>query len=294
MNTIKHFFLLLFLFLPGVLGANQTSANAVDLHAEIAQVYDFQPHNLDKKQIEEKSAVLDQFWSKAKSQREIYVPQLRRELANFSNPSFFLYDGSKLLLSLSNDPADRKIVLAAIIHSDLHDLQLIDYFLLVHNMAVQGEDTTAAAFHILDEPKFQVFIPQHVLTLAQNYSLIYMLFPEDQGFWLKPAIERLRTEQDETAQKSLLLLLWYAQTPDSDGAIAAFYNDASKENASRSFANELAHRKDSLSMTDRAAALSFSSEESLRRERRERMKSVSDEALMDFDTYTLKIIEKRK
>jgi hypothetical protein len=161
-------------------------------------------------------------------------------------------------------------------------------------MAVQGEDTTAAAFRILEEPKFQVFIPQHVLTLAQNYSLIYMLFPGDQGFWLKPAIDRLQTEKDETGQKSLLLLLWYAQTPDSDGAMAAFSNDGSKPSASRSYANELTHRKDSLSGASRLGVLSFSSEESLRRERRERMKSVSDEALIDFDSYTLKIIEKRK
>src|SRR5438045_5511669 len=93
---------------------------------------------------------------------------------------FFLFDGSKLLLNLSKDPADRKIVLAAISRCDLRDLQLLDYFYLVHDMAAKGEDTTAAAFHILEEPKFQIFIPQHSLTLAQNYSLVYMLIPTDQ------------------------------------------------------------------------------------------------------------------
>ena len=205
---------------------------------------------------------------------------------------FFLFDGSKLLLNLSKDPADRKIVLAAISRCDLRDLQLLDYFYLVHDMAAKGEDTTAAAFHILEEPKFQIFIPQHSLTLAQNYSLVYMLIPTDQAFWLAPTIERLHTEKDDTAQKSLLLLLWYAQTAESEKAIAAFATDTSKSTSFRSHANELAHRKDKIGQAIRTAAAS-SNEQSLRDARRQRMKTVSDEALYDLDDYTLKIIAKR-
>lgn len=273
--------------------AKQDSTTKSDLHSEINQVYNFQPHTLSNKQIQEKSQALDQFWAKAKSQREVYISRLRKELTDFSNPPFFLFDGSKLLLSLSNDPADRKVVLAAISRCDLRDLQLLDYFSLVHNMAAKGEDTTSAAFHILEQPKFQIFIPQHSLTLAQNYSLVYMLLPTDQGFWLAPAIGRLQLESDETAQKSLLLLLWYAQTPESDKAISEFSADSSKAASSQSYANQLVHAKDKVSQAIRSAAAS-SSEQSLRETRRERMKAVSDEALYDLDDYTLKIIAKRK
>jgi hypothetical protein len=154
--------------------AGQDAARSGDLHAEIQTVYDFQPHTLTTAEIAQKSAILDQFWNKAKSQRDVYAPALRIELADFSNPPFFLFDGSQLLRSLSNDAADRKIILAAIAHSDLRDVQAMDYFLLVHSMAVQAEDTTAAAFHILAQPDFQVFIPQHALTLGQNYCLVYL------------------------------------------------------------------------------------------------------------------------
>jgi hypothetical protein len=235
---------------------------------------------------------LDQFWAKAKSQRDVYVPELRRELADFSNPPFFLFDGSQLLLSLSDAPADRKIVLSAVAHTDLRDLQLKDYFLLVQRMAAQGEDTTVAAFHILPEPKFQVFIPQHSLTLAQDYCLIYMLLPTNQDFWVQPAIEHLRAETDVTTQKSLLLLLWYAQTPDSDKAIQEFSTAPAKSQASKAYANELVHRKDSMGRKDAAGA--SEGENSLRQARRERMKAVSDEALYDLDSYTAKIIAIRK
>jgi hypothetical protein len=281
------------LLLCAVVAAGQDAARPPDLHAEIQTVYNFQPHNLNKAQIGVESAALDDFWKKAKSQREVYVPALRKELRDFSNPPYFLFDGSELLRSLSSDPADRKIILAAIAHSDLRDLQSKEYFLLVQGMAAQGEDTTAAAFHILAQPKFQVFIPQHALTLAQDYCLIYMLLPTDQNIWIQLAIQQLHAESDVTAQKSLLLLLWYAQTGDSDKALAQFSSDSSKPEASRTFADELLQRSASVGLAARASEVT-ASEESLRQARRERMQAVSDEALEDLDSYTAKIIAKRK
>jgi len=293
MNVTRSWLVVAFLLLPAGAARAQVTPSVGDLHAEIQNVYNFQPHTLSDAQIAQKSGLLDQFWAKAKSRPDVYAAGLRKELADFSNPPFFLYDGSRLLMSLSNDPADRKIILSAISHSDLQDLQLRDYFLLVHSMAAQGEDTTAAAFHILEQPKFQVFIPQHSLTIAQDYCLIYMLLPTNQDFWLQPAIKRLLGETDVTAQKSLLLLLWYAQTSDSDKTIGEFSRDASKPQPSRTYANELVHRKDSVGLVSRAGALT-TSEESLRQARRERLKTVSDEALYDLDSYTAKIIAKRK
>jgi hypothetical protein len=165
------------------------------LHAEIQQVYNFQPHTLSSVPSRKRSAVLDPFWNKARVQRDRYVPAFRHELADFSNPPFFLYDGASLRSTFSNDPADRKIILAAIAHTDLRDLQMRDYFFLVHKMAALGEDTTAAALNILATPNFQVFNPQHGLTLGQNYGPVYMLLPTDQQLWQQAAIDRLHAER---------------------------------------------------------------------------------------------------
>jgi len=296
MRTRRLVWLLAFLVLPILGMGGQANPSAGDLHAEIQKVYGFQPHTLSKEQQTQKSAALDEFWAKAKSQSAVYVPGLRRELADFSNPPFFLFDGSMLLKSLSKDPVDGndgKIMLAAVAHSDLRDIQSHDYFMFVQNMAARGEDTTAAAFHILAEPKFQVFIPQHFMTLAQNYSLTYMLLPTNQDFWVQPAIERLGGENDATAQKSLLLLLWYAQTPGADKAIADFSTGTGKSADSKAYAMELIHRKDSVNV-GAGEKTQLASEESLRKARRERLKAVSDEALYDLDDYTFKIIAIRK
>jgi len=274
-----------------VAGAAGAQSNAI--HQQIERTYDFQPHLLNEQEITQKSAVLDQFWSTAKAEASRYVPALRQELVDFKNPRFFLYDGSMLLLSLSDATVDRRIALAAVAHCDLRDVQPDAYFHQVHRMATLNEDTTAAALHVLDDPDFKVIVPQHALTLGQNYVLIYMLLPTGEDYWLQPAIERLRGENDLTAQKSLLLLLWYAQSEPADQAITAFAGDPGKPPASRAYAQELLHRKDKIGSKQRLRAMA-STETSLRQKRRERLHSVSDEALIDLDEYTLMLMAKRK
>ena len=281
------------IFLATALIARAGPVPAPALHKQIQQTYNFQPHLLQGQALQAKSSILDQFWTQAKSAPAGSVPALRQELADFSNPPFFLYDGSMLLLAMSDTPADRKIALAAIAHCDLRDVQSNDYFYQVHRLAALNEDTTAAAFHVLEDPKYQAFIPQHVLTLGQNYVLVYLLLPTDQHYWEQPAINRLNIEHDETAQRSLLLLLWYAQTRAADQAIATFAQDLSKPAASRTYAQELLHHKGKIGASMRTRAL-LSSEESLRQKRRERLKAVSDEALIELDDYTELLIAKRK
>lgn len=275
-------------FVTRLLSAQQNA-----IHNEVRLIYDFHPHLLTQQQIQSKSGALDQFWAKAKSQQSTYVPALQRELGDFTNPPFFLYDGAKLLLSLSDSPVNRKAAIAAFAHCDLVDLQETDYFYEVHRLAALNEDTTPAAFHILADLKFSAFIPQHVLTLGQDYALIYMLLPADPGYWLQPAIARLAIEVDPIAQKSLLLLLWYAQTDAADRAIRDFAANAAKPTDSRMYAEQLIGRKGEPGALGRAEAL-LTTEASIRARRRERLKDVSDEALMDPDQYTLMLMNKRK
>jgi hypothetical protein len=277
--------------LSAILAATQPTF----LHDDIHRIYGFEPHLLTDQQRQQKSGIMDQFWEKAKARKPVYITALRQELQDFSNPSFFLYDGSVLLLSLSDTHEDRQSALAAFARCALRDVQLTDYFMQVHRMAALNEDTTAAAFHILDEPGFQVFIPQHSLTLAQDYSLVYLLLPADPTHWLDPAIARLRSERDETAQKSLVLMLWYAQTDAADKAIRAFASDTAKPSTSRAYAQQMMGRKASLEgleATQRAEALA-SSDALLRQKRRDRLKAVSDEALFDLDAYTKMLMVKR-
>jgi len=273
--------------------AGFVSAQQASIRAEIQQVYNFQPHLLNRQQMAQKAAVLDQFWTHAEEQPALYVAALRQELGNFANPSFFLYDGSILLLGLSDTPADRKTALAAISRCDLRDLKATDYFLQVHHLATLNEDTTAAAFHVLEQPDFKVVFGENVLTLGQDYALVYLLLPTEQNYWLGPAVTRLGRERDQTAQQSLLLLLWYAQTDTAEKVVRDFAADSANPPAVRSYAQGLLARKGELAPAQRAEAMG-TTEESLRQKRRDRLQGVSDEALRDLDNYTMMLMSKRE
>jgi hypothetical protein len=284
--------LLTLLLLPSTLVAQQSAPAAADFHSEIRSLYDFHPPALTAAQRNEKSAAMDKLWAAAKAQPDAYIPRLRQELADATNPSFFFFDGSQLLASLSHDPADQKLVSAALARVDLQDPAPAAYFYFVHDLAVQKNDTTAAAFNILSDPKFQVNVPQHALLLAQNYCLIYMLLPTDQNFWLQPAIDRLHREKDPTAQESLLLLIWYAQTAASDQAIAEFSRDSAQSQTATAYAKSLIERKPNGSAPSEPVAQP-ATERALREARAARMKAVSDEALEDLDAYTSQIMAAR-
>src|SRR5438034_1337686 len=91
------------------------------IREELLGVYSFTPHTLTKEEINRKSEVLDSFWRKAKSAPKIYLPVLKRELQRRDAPVFFLYDGSMLLLTLSDSAENRRLALQAIAKCDLRD-----------------------------------------------------------------------------------------------------------------------------------------------------------------------------
>lgn len=264
---------------------------------EVAKIYDFAPHELNQKQIDQKSKVLDAFWESVTAKPEVFLPLLRAELQSSGRPAFFYFDGSKLLLSLSKTFDDLRVAAGAIENADLRDVQATDYLLTVHDFAVAGLDTTGLAFKILGDPEFKVIIPAHALTLGQDYSLVYLLLPTDEKYYLAKVASRVKTERDPTAAKSLLLVLSYAVAPEADGAIDAVAADDHRSDAIRKQAEKLQTLRvqaDPASLKRAAqtqAELHVSASDycAIKEARRKRLASVSDEALIDLDLLTVSL-----
>lgn len=263
------------------------SIGATDLHELVKTTYNFRPRDLNDDQLNKKSAELDRVWTSVTKDKAQQLPALRNELARTDQSPFFYYDGSKLLLSLSNETADRQLALASIERTELRDVQFSDYFHTIHWFAKLGFDTTNCALKILAESKFQVFVPQHALTLGQDYCLVYMLLPTEEKFYLEKLGTRLKSETEAKAQQSLILMLWYTVTREGDKAIAEFLADPNKDTVSRQKAKEMLALQ--AGTAAKIASLLSGSYDSLKQKRRERMASVSDEALLDLDSITLKI-----
>jgi hypothetical protein len=267
-----------------------------EFHDIISKLYNFQPRTLSNEEINQKSAELDVVWKKVKSKPDIYSPLLRNELRQAKEGSFFLYDGSMLLMQVSESLEDKRLALESIARCDLIDIKKTDYLYNIHGFAVQGFNTTKAAFKILENKNFLASTPEKDLILPQNYSLIYMLIPTQEKYYLKKVISRLKSEKSKTAQMSLLLLLYYTATDAGDAAILEFKNNPDKPSLTRKYAQTLIEageraQKDTSPIKELLPEISaFASEnmstEELKNLRRKRMVQISKEALKECDQLT--------
>jgi len=262
----------------------------------VKTLYAFHPHALTDAQIDAKSKELDAFWEKVKSDTATYLPLLREALSDETSQSFFFYDGSKLLLSLSKDRSDEQLALTSIARCDIRDVQRDDYLYTVFHMAHDRLDTSEAAFKVLADPKFTVNVPQHALVLGQDFSLIYMLLPTSEDFFVQKAVDRLSTETEPTAQKSLLRLLWYSVTEAGDRAVAAVAASERYSSPIREVARSLQSSTASME-SDSKPPKKLLKEigdivpkdadfDRIKEVRRTRLSRVSDEALLELDALT--------
>lgn len=281
-----------FYFTIAALGTSYlvAAADLVSLHNRVLATYNFSPHTLSKDEIASKSKALDAFWTEVKANPSA-LPELRKELARPDASAFFSYDGAKLLLSLSKSRDDEALALVAISRSDLRDLQSTDYFLTVHAMAVDGLDTTAAAFKILSEDQFQAYIAQHALKLDQEMCLLYLLLPTNESFYLNAAERRLSTEQDVVAQKSLLTLLANTVTKQGDAAIVRFAADPTRSQEARAYAHTIIDATHKMA-TAPLIGMSLKSYDALKTDQRQLFGRVSDEALSDWYYLRIKLRHK--
>ncbi len=269
-----------------VRGIPQTQA---EMHAEVVALYDFHPSRLNDAERSKKSAEMDYFWNEMKADISKSLPLLRAELRGTPKGSFFLTDGSELLLSLSRAAEDKQLAADALAMTDLRDTQSKTYFMTIHDLALDGTNVTAAALHILDDPRFLVSVPQHAMALDQATALMYVLLSMKDEAWVKPAEERFAAEKNVGAKLALVSAFAYAQTEEADGELKRIAADASQPDSVRKSAQELLNdeRRPFKGMQIKGTV------SEIREQRRQRLRSVSDEALYDVQWMTKRIAQLR-
>jgi hypothetical protein len=261
-----------------------------EMHARVEALYDFHPSTLTDAGRAKKSAEMDTFWGEIKGNSDKTLPLLRVELRNAPQGSFFLTDGSELLLSLSKASEDKQLAADALARTDLRDTVSRTYFFTVHDLACDGINTTAAALHILDDPAFRVSVPQHAMVLDERMALMYILLSMKDDEWVKPAEERFSKEKDTNAKLALVFAFSYAQTDEADAALGRIAVDNSQPEAVRKKAQELldeAHKTAKSWMPIKGTITE------IREQRRQRLRAVSDEAIDDVQWMTRKIVQLR-
>jgi hypothetical protein len=272
---------------------------------DIVETYAFDPAEMSYQEQAQRAPGLSELWQRCHDSPQLYFGELRKLLQQGGRTEMLYCDGGMLFLSGVLQPADRELGLKSIEKCSLAPIQYTPYFYAMHDQAVQGVDTLALQFKMLTKPEYRVFVVPHAMSLGQDFSFIYPLLVQEESRYVPRLIDRLGSEKDPVAQNTLLLALYFAATQEAESALqSAASSDnapsAMKERAEKLISNieqmrEMSAEKIWEWMEKNGEAVSpGASEDELRSARRQRMRAISDEALMAMERYTLLIYQARK
>jgi hypothetical protein len=202
------------------------SAKCQDLKKVIDRIYNFSPGSMSKAQQEEKLKPMDNFWDMVTSDTSRWLPGLRKELEADGHHPFFYFDGSFLLLSISQSQSDKLLTGEAIARCDVADIKPELYVRRLNGLAFDGVDITRSALKILSDPNFSFAIPEHAMVFDRDNCLAYCLLPLDSRLYTDQLIELFKT-QDPLAQESILYTLWLGYSCSGDEFIKKEMTDQS-------------------------------------------------------------------
>lgn len=285
------------LLLAAGLGNAQTPS-AERAYEDIIRTYSFDPSRMSFDEQAKLAPGLSALWDRFDKSQAVYEPALIRALQAEGQSEMLYCDGGMLLLHKSKGASGRALGLASISKCSLAEIQHTPYFYTLHELARKGTDTLDLQWKLLSKPRFSAFIVAHALTLGQDYAFVYPLLLQDEDRYLGRIVERLRHEQDPVAQKTLVLAIWYAATPEAERALQdlAMPNSPVSDTVRKESARMLSRAEEARSLTfgaqsalylrGRTDVTSNDSTAEIRAKRRKRMRSISDEALIELDIYT--------
>ncbi len=213
-------------------------ASGQSLTKEVDSIYNFKPSKLTDKEKEQQMPALDKFWDKVKGDTILYLSELRKELKKDGHNPFFYYDGSSLLLSLTNRKEDKELAIEAIAKCDLDDISRRIYVKTLNRLANEGFEVTKPAIKILNNDNFSFFIPQHAMIFNQGYCLTYLLLPQQDTKYVDTLITIFRTLKP-SSQKSIITTLWFAYTCKGDLFLNSIMTDRSLKKEVSDYAKKI-------------------------------------------------------
>ncbi len=205
------------------------------------------------------------------------------ELRQIGHNPYFYYDGSSLLLSLSNAVNDKQLAVQAIAKCDLADISRKMYITTLNNLAQEDINVTTAAVKILQDDKFSFFLPEHAMTFNQGYCLTYMLLPLKQNDYVDTLIT-LFSNVSTTSKKSIITTLWFAYSCKGDSFLKAIMTNPDEEKEVREYAKKI--MKHTNLTKDQKEYLKIIGKENLEEMREMSLQRFSDEAIAQLDMTT--------
>ena len=257
--------------------------NGQELHDEVTSVYDFYPHKMSSDEQKAVYPKLDNFFDLVIENKEKYLEPLRNELKRNDNNPYFYFDGGLLLMEISSDKKDIQLVADALAKTDLRDLPPKIYLQHLLRLSVQGADVVDAALHILDDTSYNVFIPQHSLTLEYGEALSFILPRYSSDLYIDKLISKFNTINSAENKSSCLNLFVYACSCKADNFLNSIINESNQPKSVKDNASKIIK---SIKVKGRSNSKEY---DELFNERKKAITRISDEALYEINSLTMKM-----
>lgn len=164
----------------------KSSTTCADINLKIKQTYDFLPNEIGEPQRSKKLKQVAAFWSfvnEVNAEEPKFVSDcLASALKDNKANGYFLYDGAKLLLTLSKEQKDTKVAVEAYIRADLRQVDLANYVQTINSFSCKGFDTSRAAEALL---KMGDFGSVHLsrVKLDKTLAVYFILAPLEEKYY---------------------------------------------------------------------------------------------------------------
>jgi hypothetical protein len=210
----------LFALLPLAAAATPaTPASCAAFNARLHSTYGFRPSKLDKASSEAKSKEMDAVWKDVENDPGTLVPCLKAALAQPTEDTWFLFDGSQLLVSVDHSPEAKRMLMEALGRVSLDDVNLRTWVGQVSAMGLEGFDTSALGRRWIAYPKARYFLAEHSYEVDRENGAMFLFGTMEERFATPALIELSRTSTGATKEIAVWLLMSQA-TPEALRAVA--------------------------------------------------------------------------
>jgi hypothetical protein len=178
------------------------------LRSLIQSTYGFRPSLLDAPTREAKSRQMDAVWKTVEANPGPLVPCLRTILAERSQDSWFLFDGSQLLVSADPSRDSKLTLLNAMAQIPLDDVDLRTWVQMASSLGRDGFDTSELGRRWLSYPNAKYFLPEHGAYEVDRGNGAMFIFGAMDEQYATPTLSALcRTSSGQTKEIAAWLLM---------------------------------------------------------------------------------------
>lgn len=214
-----HPFIFSFLLIATAAPASATNS-CTEFNAKLHSTYGFTPSKLSDSARETKSNEMDAIWKAVTADPSVLAPCLRAALAQPTEDTWFLFDGSQLLATVDPSQGAKGQLLNALSRVSLDDVDLRVWVGHASKLGLNGFDTSGLGRRWLTYPKADYYLPEHGAYHVDRDNGAMFIFGSMEEQFATPALIELCRTSTGSVKDTVVSLLMSQATPEALRALA--------------------------------------------------------------------------